>query len=366
MGTKIDELAKRLDESGLLSASDLEKFQQDLSLTQTINNGDELASALVKKNRLTEYQARVLCEGHGPLILGGYVLLDKIGEGGMGMVFRARQRKTKAIVALKLLPPDLIDDESAVKRFRREVSAARRLSHPNIVTTLDSGEDDGQHYLIMEYVQGKNLSARVKEKGPLAILTTVECAIDVAKGLQFAHKKKVIHRDIKPSNLLENEEGRYKILDLGLALFTGSESNDSSVTRSAELTATGAVMGTVDYMAPEQALNSRNADERSDIYSLGCTMFYLLTGKPIYSGETVMEMLVAHREHPIPSLIKTRKHVPQGLDKIFQRMVAKTKEKRYQTTTDVIRDLEECRSEFGYSWMMRRLIDKNRSHSNST
>ena len=214
----------------------------------------------------------------------------------------------------------------------------------------------------MEFVNGSNLSKMVKSRGPLPILTAVNATIDAARGLAYAHSQGVIHRDIKPSNLLMDNQKRVKVLDLGLARLA-PEDNDpgSQETATTALTATGAVMGTVDYMAPEQALNSHNADERSDIYGLGCTLYHLLTGELMYSGSTVMETLVAHREKPIPNLIEVRESVPKELQKVFTKMVAKAPEDRYESMTDVIHALEACSSEFGYSWMMRRLIDENRA-----
>jgi len=180
--------------------------------------------------------------------------------------------------------------------------------------------------------------------------------------MEYAHAQGVIHRDIKPSNLLMDRKNRVKVLDLGLARFSATDQKpDEQETVTTALTATGAVMGTVDYMAPEQALNSRNADERSDIYGLGCTLYHLLTGNLMYTGSTVMETLIAHREKPLPKLIDVRDSVPTDLQAIFHTMVAKAPEDRFSSMREVITALEECASEHGYSWMMRRLIDENRA-----
>ncbi|MBM79792.1 MAG: hypothetical protein CMJ78_04275 [Planctomycetaceae bacterium] len=178
--------------------------------------------------------------------------------------------------------------------------------------------------------------------------------------MQYAHEQGVIHRDIKPGNLLMDASGKVKVLDLGLARMSSSQSG-SQDTQTTAITVTGSVMGTVDYMAPEQALNSSNADERSDIYSLGCTFYHLVTGEVMYAGTTVMETLIAHRENPLPTITDVRDNVPQELEAIFHRMVAKHQDDRFQTMEQVISQMETCIAEFGYSWMMRRLIDENRA-----
>ena len=220
-------------------------------------------------------------------------------------------------------------------RFEREVRAAAKLSHPNIVAAYDADEANGVHFLVMEYVEGNDLSALVKKNGPFPVARTVNYILQAARGLEFAHKKGVIHRDIKPSNLLLDNEGAVKILDMGLARI---ESGGDAATKS-ELTGTGAVMGTVDYMAPEQALSTHHADARADIYSLGCTLYYLLTGRAAYDGETLMAKLLAHREQPIPEL---GAGVPEEIEAVFRKMVAKSVEDRYQSVSEVVADLEKC------------------------
>ena len=187
-------------------------------------------------------------------------------------------------------------------RFQREAKAAAKLNHPNIVTAYDADQANGVHFLVMEYVDGKDLSVLVKKNGPLPVGKAVNYILQAARGLEFAHKHGVIHRDIKPANLLLNAEGTVKILDMGLARV---ESTGTAATQ-AELTGTGAVMGTVDYMAPEQGVSTHSADARADIYSLGCTLHYLLIGRAAYDGENVSAKLVAHHTHPIPNLRQLR------------------------------------------------------------
>jgi serine/threonine protein kinase len=269
---------------------------------------------------------------------GEYVLLEKLGEGGMGVVFKAQHRRMKRLVAVKTIAKREIGSPDAVKRFYRAVETAAKLNHPNIVQAYDASEHDGAHYLVMEYVKGKDLAAIVEQQGPLPIAQAVDYVIQGARGLQYAHKHQVIHRDIKPSNLLLDKEGTVKILDMGLASIAGL-ADDPNRDR---LTGSGQMMGTCDYMAPEQAMDAHHADARADIYSLGCTLYRLLTGRALYQGESLIQVLLAHRESPIPSLCQARPDVPPRLDAAYQKMVAKKPEDRYQSMTEVITALETC------------------------
>ena len=206
------------------------------------------------------------------------------------------------------------------------------------MTAYDAGEHEGLQYLVMEYVEGKDLAAIVQERGPLPIAEAVDYVIQAARGLQYAHKHQIVHRDIKPSNLLLDKEGTVKILDMGLASIAGL-ADDPARDR---LTGSGQMMGTCDYMAPEQALDAHHADARADIYSLGCTLYRLLTGHVLYKGESLIQVLLAHRESPIPSLCQARPDVPPQLDAAYQKMVAKKPEDRYQSMTEVLDALETC------------------------
>jgi serine/threonine protein kinase len=294
------------------------------------------------RKQLTPTQVLLFCAGKWRgLVLGEYEILDVIGFGGMGQVFRAVHRRMDRVVALKVLSQQTTASLDALQRFQREVKAGAKLTHPNIVTAYDAGEHDGVHYLVMEYIEGITLARRVRGYGPLPVAEAVDCIRQAARGLEHAHGKGVIHRDIKPANLLVNSAGTVKILDLGLARLRPRPSAGQTA-ESEGLTQVGVTLGTADYMAPEQALDASRADHRADIYSLGGTLHYLLTGRPLYSGDSSTQRLLAHRESPIPSLRASRPEVTEGLDTIFQRLVAKKPEDRFSSMSDVIAALSTC------------------------
>ncbi|MDA1014841.1 MAG: serine/threonine-protein kinase, partial [Planctomycetota bacterium] len=271
--------------------------------------------------------------------LGQYRLLEKLGQGGMGSVYRAMHTKLKRVAAIKTLSPAYVDRPEAVARFHREMEAVGRLKHPNIIEAHDASEADGIHFLVMEYVDGMDLGQLVRSGGPLSVSRSVGYILAAARGLCYAHQEGVVHRDIKPSNLMLDKTGCIKVLDMGLARL---EDPNAVNAQGVGFTMTGQVMGTVDYMSPEQALDTRTADERADIYSLGCTLHFLLTASPAYGGETLTQKLISHREHPIPNLCDMIGQFPAELNDVFQKMVAKSVDDRYQSMADVVSDLEAC------------------------
>lgn len=338
----LEQFVRNLRESHLIPPEEVASLQKALQASKTPRSVEDVAKMLVQGGKLTHYQAATISQGrHQSLILGEYVLLDILGKGGMGVVFRARHRLMDRVVALKTLSPAAMKPDT-VQRFYREVKAAARLSHPNIVTAYDAGEHSGTHYLVMEFVVGRDLAAIVREKGPLPLRQAVDCAQQAARGLQYAHTHGVVHRDVKPSNLLLSQDGMIKILDMGLARLN---ENIAGTPVAMDLTGTGQIMGTVDYMSPEQAEDVRAADQRSDIYSLGCTLFYLLGRRPAYGGDTIIKRILAHRDEPIPSVTEVRPDCPESLDEVIQRMMAKRPDDRPQSMADVLAELESCLSD---------------------
>jgi eukaryotic-like serine/threonine-protein kinase len=326
-------------ELGLIPAVEFERF-----ISGALGGVQGLARALVVAGKLTSYQAAALVQGKARgLVIGNYFILDKLGAGGMGVVFKARHRRLGRIVALKILPPSLARGKDLLLRFRREVDVAARLSHPNIVSVLDANEDRGVQFMTMEFIQGNDLDRLVRDGGALPVDQALDCVIQAARGLEAAHSQGIVHRDIKPGNLMVDEAGIVRVLDLGLARLVEA-ANPFGETTPGPLTQSGTYMGTVDFMAPEQGVDSRRVDHRADIYSLGCTLCYLLTGRAPFDGSNVLARLVAHQERPPASLCAVRPNVPKSIDAVYQKMMAKKPADRPTSMTEVITLLETCRS----------------------
>ncbi len=334
-----DEFTRALVEIGLVDETELASFAADsaggiLGLSRT----------LIAAGKLTTYQAAAIYQKKTRgLLVGNYVILDKLGQGGMGKVFKARHRPSGRVGALKMLPPSFARDRSAVLRFRREVETAGLVKHPNLVATFDANEDRGVQFMVMDYVEGHDLDHFVREHGPMQLNQAIECLIQAACGLEAAHAKGIIHRDIKPGNLMLDHAGSVRVLDLGLARVVDAV-NPFSKTEGSRLTESGVYMGTIDYMAPEQAQDSHRVDHRADIYSLGCTLYYLLTGQEPFWGETVLNRLMAHMGQPAPSLRILRPDVPPGLDAAYLKMMAKRPEDRPGSMNEVVALLEASKT----------------------
>lgn len=259
-----------------------------------------------------------------------YKILRHLGTGGMGSVFLAKHRLMDRTVALKLIRSSILDNPRALERFQKEVRVVSRLSHPNIVSALDAEQVGDTHFLVMEYVRGTDLNRFIQLKGPLTVLQSCHFAMQIAKGLQHAHEKGLVHRDIKPRNLMLLEQGQIKILDFGLATLRERDEADDL-----DLTHHGAVLGTPDYISPEQATNARDVDIRADIYSLGCTLYFFLTGNAPFQFESTAEKLGAHLHLPPPDVQAERPEVGPELSEYIQRMMAKDRSERPAEPSDV-------------------------------
>ncbi|HLU38924.1 MAG TPA: serine/threonine-protein kinase, partial [Planctomycetota bacterium] len=262
-----------------------------------------------------------------------YEILERIGAGAMGTVFKARQKRLDRIVALKVLKPSLARNTKFVERLRREARIVASLNHPDIVAGYDLGEEGGYHFFVMEFVEGRSLAALLKEWGSFPEHQVLDVAVRVASALDHAFQKGVIHRDVKPGNILIDASGRAKLTDMGLA----------KAPEDASLTQDGATVGTPQYISPEQARDPSKVDVRSDLYSLGATMFHMCTGQPPFPGSTVGNVIhdVIHRRAPSPRTINPG--ISPGLDLVIRKLLQKEPKARYQTPAELLADLERVR-----------------------
>jgi serine/threonine protein kinase len=262
-----------------------------------------------------------------------YRIVRTLGAGGMGVVYEAEHRLMERRVALKVVSAKLVSNDVAIDRFRLEVKAAARLSHRNIVAAFDAEQAGDLHFLVMEFIEGTSLAELVGRRGRISVLHACNYVSQVAQGLQHAFENGTVHRDIKPHNLMRTPKGTIKILDFGLARFASHHPAASDETG---LTGDDTILGTPDYMAPEQARDARHADIRADIYSLGCTLYYLLSGRVPFPKGTAIEKVVAHCERDAESLQRLRTDVPNPVVDIVVRMMAKTPADRFQTPSEVV------------------------------
>jgi serine/threonine protein kinase len=329
-------LCRSLAEWGLLTSA---QEQQLADLQEACPQVPSLIEELVQRGWLTSYQVALILAGQGEtLVLGDYVLLDLVGQGGMGQVFKARHRQSDGIVAVKTVRKDRLAEPQALRRFRREMEATGALKHANIVRALDAAETDGTLFFVMEFVEGIDLGRLVDQRGPLPLDRACEYIRQAALGLQHAHEQGLVHRDIKPSNLFltwtrdNHHKETIKILDLGLARFTlpSAEDGRSTVTRE------GVIVGTPDYISPEQIHDPRRADIRADIYSLGCTLYHLIAGNPpFHATDNWAQKLVWHQgTNPLP-LEQLCPGLPPRVASLVRKMMAKRPEDRFQTPGEV-------------------------------
>ncbi len=299
------------------------------------NDSCAIATALVDRKALTEWQSDKLLQGrHKGFLLGRYRLLSLLGAGEMSAVYLAEHILMERRCAIKVLPANKVQDTSYLGRFHREARAVASMNHPNIVRAYDvdkqteSGTDI--HFLVMEYVEGRNIEQIVKEQGPLDYVAAVDYIRQAADGLGHAHLSGMVHRDVKPGNVLIDSTGVVKLLDLGLARFFKTSDEESLTIKHDEK-----VLGTADYLAPEQAVDSHQVDARADVYSLGCTLYFALTGHPPFTDGTLVQRLLAHQTKVPPSVRYERPDIDEVLLQILDKMMAKKAADRYQTADEV-------------------------------
>jgi serine/threonine-protein kinase len=272
--------------------------------------------------------------------LGTFLLEEPIGAGGMGAVFLARDTALDRPVALKILPPEQTADLDVVQRFYQEAKAAARLDHENIARVYAIGSDRSFHFIAFEYIEGTTLRARVARDGPVPVAEAINYSLQIANALIHAAERGVVHRDIKPSNIIITPHGRAKLVDMGLARRFERGGDDG-------LTQSGMTLGTFDYISPEQARDPRDVDVRSDLYSLGCTMFHMLTGRPPFPDGTVLQKLLQHQEEPAPDARALNPAIPPELSAVLLKLMAKERERRYQSPEQLARDLLELAGSLG-------------------
>ncbi|MCH2180571.1 MAG: serine/threonine protein kinase [Mariniblastus sp.] len=345
-----------LERSGIVAPQDLDSALERLD-RNSADPSQELESLqrhLVESGLITEWHCEKLTAGkYKGFFLGKYKLLRHLGTGGMSTVYLAENKITGQKRAIKVLPRKKVSNKSFLERFYREARAAAALNHPNIVRVYDISDQENTHYMVMEYVEGIDLYALVKREGPLPFDEALRYVRQAAKGLQHAHDRNLIHRDIKPANLLLSENGQVKILDLGLALLAAEDEESLTVMHNER------VMGTADYLSPEQAVNSHEVDQRTDLYSLGCTLYFLLTGQPPFPQGTLAQRIAMHQTREPEAIAEIRKECPAAIAQFCQRMMQKKPEDRFSGAAMVISEIDnylEC-GEFPETGGMRGQFD---------
>jgi serine/threonine protein kinase len=328
----IGDFCKTAVRSGLLSEDELRAAHQSLSAGQQ-NDAAALAEFLVKTGKLSRFQAKKLLEGRSRgLVLGPFQILSLIGRGGTGAVFLARDSRASRLIALKVLQPTRSEGRARA-RFLREVELNRHLSHPHLAQAYDAGHLQGVDYLAMEYIPGRSLHRLVSQEGPLSVARAARLFMEVASALYYAHTRGLIHRDMKPSNIMVTPHDHAKLLDLGLALVQG-EVADRDV-----IGGQGYIVGTMDYISPEQTNNPIEVDARGDIYSLGCTLYFALTGQPPFPGGTRREKIRRQRRDEPTPLEKLRPTLPPAFVTLVRQMLLKDPNARPPTALAIVEAL---------------------------
>ncbi len=336
--TEVKRLVELVQRSGLI---DDDKLRSALRQCKAENSNklptdpEVIAQFLVDSELISQWHSKKILEGkYKGFSLGKYVLLDHLGTGGMSSVYLAEHTLMRQRRAIKVLPKRRVNDSSYKERFYLEAQATAKLDHRNIVRAYDIDNEGDTHYIVMEYVKGRDLQYVVRDSGPLDYDTAASFIAQAAEGLEHAHDAGLIHRDVKPANLLVDENNVIKILDLGLALYTDPEVESLTEAYNEN------VLGTADYLAPEQAVDSHNVDLRADIYGLGCALYFILTGHPPFTDGTLAQRILKHRKEMPPAIQIDREDCPKELSDICFKMIQKDPEDRYQSAREVADDLE--------------------------
>ncbi len=335
----INTFVSLLRKSGLAEASKIDDVVASFDdLEAPIS--DEVTNAFLDANLITTWHLKQLLKGkHRGFFLESYKLLNELGKGGMSSVYLAEHTNMHLPVAIKVLPVSRVKEKSYLERFKREAKASFKLRHDNIAGATNLGLDGKQWFIVLDYIEGEDLHQKVKRTGPLPVRDAVEFIRQAACGLQYAHEQGIVHRDVKPANLILDIKGTIKLLDLGLAL-DGDDDEEGGLTKAHD----EKVLGTADYLAPEQSKNSHSADPRSDIYALGCTLYYLIVGRAPFARGSVIERIKAHWNEPAPNPLDELEKPPADLDSalidLYFRMMEKHPDARPQTAGEVSEQLD--------------------------
>lgn len=330
-----DLFLRNLLRSGLLRREELDSALRVMPAYDR-NDSHALSDQLIRAGVLTRFQAFKLLQGAPMgLVLGPFQILAPLGKGGMGCVYLARDSRNRQLVALKVLPPKRAKEEERLRvRFQREMNLSRMLIHPHLARSYEAGIHQGVHYIAMEFIPGKSLFRLVASVGTLAVARVARLFEEVTLGLEHAHVNGLIHRDLKPGNIMITPNDHAKVLDLGLAIVQGEIPADRTV-----VGGKGYVVGTMDYMAPEQAEDPMSVDSRADIYSLGCTLYYSVTGRPPFPGGNALQKIMRHVTEEPTSPSQLNPAIPPAFETIIRKMMAKRREERYQSAAEVRQDL---------------------------
>jgi serine/threonine protein kinase len=331
----VESFLKHVLRSGVLSRAQLDDALREAAPSQR-EDSESLAEYLVQAGRLSRFQAGKLLDGKSVgLVLGPYQILAPIGKGGMSRVYLARDERQQRLVALKVLPPDKArEEERHLARFLREMELCQCVSHPNLAQTLEVGVSQGVYYIAMEYIPGRSLYRLVNAEGPLKVRRAAFLFAQVASALDHAHARGLVHRDLKPSNILIRPDDQAKVLDLGLAIIQGEPAADHTV-----VGGQGYVVGSMDYLAPEQAEDAFQVDPRSDLYGLGCTLYFALTGTPPFPGGTAVQKILRHRTEEPTAIRRLNRAVPEGFASLVGRLMRKRPEDRTPSAATLRQEL---------------------------